>query len=154
MPVVNLTDLTVRSLKPVEGKQVTYVDRGLKGFGVRVSPSGHASYVLVVGANRQRIKLGDVGVVKLADARSEARNRLAQKQLGTLQPTASQTYDTALETFLAEKKDTTKAHTYRGYKRLLTSHGFGREKLRDITPAHVQAKIDALRKVPGERAHA
>ncbi|WP_296386341.1 hypothetical protein [Reyranella sp.] len=44
-------------MKPIAGKQVTYVDRGLKGFGVRVSPSGHASYVLVLGANRQRIKL-------------------------------------------------------------------------------------------------
>jgi hypothetical protein len=87
MPEVTLTDMTVRTLKPVEGKRITYVDRSLKGFGVRVSPSGHASYVLVVGANRTRIKLGDVGVVKLADARSAARQKLAEKQLGINQHT-------------------------------------------------------------------
>jgi hypothetical protein len=39
----------------------------LKGFGVRVSEHGLMSYVLTYGVNRQRIRLGDVGVVKLAD---------------------------------------------------------------------------------------
>jgi hypothetical protein len=68
MPVVTLTDLTVRSLKPVTGKRVTYLDKSLKGFGVRITETGMKSYVLVMGANRQRIKLGDVGLVKLADA--------------------------------------------------------------------------------------
>jgi len=35
MPVVALTDLAIRHLKPVPGKQVTYLDKSLKGFGVR-----------------------------------------------------------------------------------------------------------------------
>jgi len=89
MPTVALTDRTIPHLKPVPGKQVIYVDRALKGFGVRVSDQGRMSYVLTYGANRQRIKLGDVGVVKLADARERARDILAERQLGMRQATWS-----------------------------------------------------------------
>jgi len=45
MPVVTLTDITLRSLRPTPGKQVTYIDKSLKGFGVRVNERG-MSYVL------------------------------------------------------------------------------------------------------------
>ena len=45
MPVVTLTDITLRSLRPTSGKQVTYIDKSLKGFGVRVNERG-MSYVL------------------------------------------------------------------------------------------------------------
>jgi hypothetical protein len=43
------------------------------------------SSVLAYGANRQRIKLGDAGVVKFAGAREQARNILAERQLGIRQ---------------------------------------------------------------------
>ena len=56
MPTVTLTDRTIPHLKPEPGKQVIYVDRALKGFGVRVSKHGRMSYVLTYGANRERIK--------------------------------------------------------------------------------------------------
>jgi len=94
VPVVTLTDVTLRTLKPVPEKQVTYIDKSLKGFGVRVSPAGHASYVLIMGANRQRIKLGDVGIIRLAEARAKAKTLLAEKQLGVHQATSSPTYNT------------------------------------------------------------
>ncbi len=38
MPVVTLTDITPR---PTPGKQVTYIDKSLKGFGVRVTAPRH-----------------------------------------------------------------------------------------------------------------
>jgi hypothetical protein len=85
MPSVVLIDQTIPHLKPEPGKQVIYRDRTLKGFGVRVCEQGRVSFVLTYGANRRRIKLGDVGVVKLADARDQARNILAQRQLGMRQ---------------------------------------------------------------------
>ena len=50
MPVVSLTDMSIRQLKPVAGKQVTYTGRSLKGFGGRVST--HGAMTPVVGANR------------------------------------------------------------------------------------------------------
>ena len=85
MPVVTLTDITLRSLRPTPGKQVTYIDKSLKGFGVRVNERG-MSYVLTVGPERQRIKIADVGVVALKDARTKAKTILAEKQLGIAKP--------------------------------------------------------------------
>lgn len=45
MSVVTLTDITLRSLRPTPGKQLTYIDKSLKGFEVRVNGRG-MSYVL------------------------------------------------------------------------------------------------------------
>lgn len=154
MPVVNLTDLTVRHLKPREGKQVIYTDRALKGFGVRVNPTGQSSYVLTFGANRQRITLGDVGIVKLAEARTVAKNLLAEKQLGTHRQHTSPTYKDAVDEFLTEKEKSCRPSTMRGYRQLLTRHGFGLDKLKDISPRDVQRKIDSLKATPGEQRHA
>ena len=151
MPVVTLTDLTVRMLKPVPGKRVTYLDKGLKGFGVRVTPTGQKSYVLVMGANRQRIKLGDVGLVKLADARDRAKDLLAQKQLGSHSTTSTPTYQSAVADFLASRKHC-RPRTLKDYQRLLTRHGFGAEKLDDISPKDIHARLDRL--PPSERLHA
>lgn len=154
MPIVTLTDLTVKNLKPQSGTRVTYFDKSLKGFGVRVSASGHASYVLVVGANRQRVKLGEVGIVRLAEARVAAKNLLAERQLGTHRQLSSPTYKTALDDFLAEKEKSCRPSTMRGYRQLLTRHGFGLTKLKDITPRDIQNKLDGLKATPGERRHA
>jgi integrase len=154
MPVVALTDITLRALKPTPGRQVIYVDRNLKGFGVRVSPHGQMCYVLTYGANRQRVKLGDVGVIKLAAAREEARNILAERQLGIRQATGATTYERALTTFLETAKTKNKERTVRDYTRLLTRHGFGSEKLGDITARDIHRKLDRLAHTPGEQMHA
>ena len=154
MPPVTLTDVTLRTLKPVPGRQVTYTDKSLKGFGVRVTPAGHASYVLVMGANRQRIKLGDVGIIRLAEARAKARTLLAEKQLGVHRAASSPMYKSALDTFLETAEKRCKPRTVRDYRRLLTRHGFGLEKLDDITSREIQKKLDKLGEVAGEQAHA
>ena len=154
MPTVVLTDRTIPHLKPVLGKQVIYLDRTLKGFGVRVSERGRMSYVLTYGANRQRIKLGDVGVVKLADAREQARNILAERQLGIRQASGTETYERALATFLEAATTKNKERTVRDYTRLLTRHGFGSEKLGDITAGDIHRKFDRLADTPSEQRHA
>jgi integrase len=154
MPIVALTDITIRNLKPTPGRQIIYVDRSLKGFGIRVSAHGQMSYVLTFGANRQRIKLGDVGVVKLSAARDEARNILAERQLGIRQASGTTTYDRALAIFLDAAKTKNRERTVRDYTRLLTRHGFGAEKLGDITARDIHRKLDRLSHTPGEQAHA
>jgi hypothetical protein len=45
MPTVTLTDMTIRALEPAEGKRVTYLDKYLEGFGVRVTENGAKPYV-------------------------------------------------------------------------------------------------------------
>src|SRR5260370_1404165 len=103
MPTIALTDLTLKSLKPAAGKRITYLCKQVKGFGVMVLPSGHRSYVYTFGANRQRVKIGDVGVVKLADARRAALNLAAERQLGRHQAKRAPTFASAIETFLEVK---------------------------------------------------
>lgn len=80
MPVITLTDISIRNLKPVPGKRVTYLDKSTRGFGIRITENGQMSYVLTYGPNRTRVKLGDVGVIKLAEARHKARTLLAERQ--------------------------------------------------------------------------
>ena len=57
-----LTDVAVRALKPPFEGQVTYFDKSLPGFGVRVSQGGTKTYTVVYGANRRRTSLGTLGL--------------------------------------------------------------------------------------------
>jgi integrase len=156
MPVVTLTDLTIRNLKPVPGRQVTYVDKSLKGFGIRVTENGIMSYVLTMGANRQRIKIADVGVVKLSDARTKAKTLLAEKQLGVHKPTASPTFEDATKLFLEAAEKRTKPRTLYDYRRLLARHfsPFNKLRVADITPQDIQTRLDRLTETASEQAHA
>ena len=73
--MLNLTGLSVRSLPAPEKGQTAYFEGTLPGFGVRVSALGTRSFFLLIGrgANRRRIGLGRVGIVKLAEARAAAK---------------------------------------------------------------------------------
>lgn len=153
MPVITLTDLAIRHLKPEPGRQVTYLDKTVKGFGVRVGAES-MTYILTFGPNRTRLKLGEVGILKLAEARAKARTILAERQLGVYQPKAQETYENALEGFLEASKAKNRPRTLKDYTRLLTSHGFGSEKLSDISPKAITKKLDKLNDRPGEKAHA
>jgi len=153
VPVVTLTDLAVKHLKPVPGRQVTYLDKSLKGFGVRVGAQA-MTYILTYGPNRTRVKLGKVGVVKLADARAKARTILAERQLGIHQPKGHETYAEVVARFLKACEAKNKLRTLKDYTRLLNRHGFGAERLSDIAPRDVQKKLDLLSATPSERAHA
>jgi integrase len=156
MPVVTLTDLTLRTLRPVAGRQVIYVDKALKGFGVRVSEKGAMSYVLTYGVNRQRVKIGDVGIIKLAEARSEAKRILAELTLGT-RTEPNSTFSAALTIFLENSEKRNKPRTAKDYKRLLNRHFLpllGRKQLADITTHDIAKIIDQLLKTPSECSHA
>lgn len=155
MPVVTLTDITLRSLRPVQGKQVTYIDKSLKGFGVRVTEAGAMSYVLTLGRERRRIKIADVGIVPLKDARARAKTILAEKQLGIAKPETSPTFDEAKTLFLSMCEQKNKARTVRDYTRLLKRHfPFGAKRLSEITPQDINRRIDRLQNVTSEQNHA
>jgi hypothetical protein len=70
------------------GADVTYWDEAVPGFGCRVRPSGHKSWVahFRVGGRRgtqRRITLGTTNKVSNEAARRKARELLAQPALGT-----------------------------------------------------------------------
>jgi integrase len=156
VPTVTLTDISLRSLKPVPGKRITYLDRSLKGFGVMLTPAGHASFVLTYGPDRKRIKLGDVGVVSLKSARDAARNALAGHQLGLGEKeTRGPTYEKALAEFIANSEKRNKPRTTRDYRRLLTRHftAWNKRTLDELSPQEVQRRVDRI-EADAERRHA
>ena len=140
MPNVNLTDLTVRTLKPG-----LYFDKRTPAFGIRVGVN-RKTWLVVKGDNRTKVRLGHYPDLSLADARKRA-----LVALGT--PLAIQNtigFSEAVETFLAQPRWRPQS------KRVLTSslgHFTWKRALAKITHEDVATAIDAI---PGSsaRAHA
>src|SRR6266508_6243477 len=155
MPLVTLTDITVRNLKPVEGKQVIYIDKTLKGFGVRITEHGAKSSVLTYGPDRKRVKIGDANLIRLSDARTEARRILAEKTLGKDTAPTIRVQD-ALTVFLGDVEKRTKPRTMRDYSRLLRRHlaKISKASLADVSTRDVAHTIDQLGDTPSEASHA
>jgi hypothetical protein len=65
-----------------------------------VTEKGEKSFVLTYGEDRKRVKLGDVGIVALKDAREKAKDILATRQLNDAEESPSIDFDDALRTYL------------------------------------------------------
>ena len=78
MPARDLTDLSLRSLPSVPNRQVDVYDTRVRGFGVRVSPSGAKSFFVYyrIGRLARRLTLGRYPNMKLGEARERARTAL------------------------------------------------------------------------------
>jgi integrase len=88
MPSARLTKRAVSLAQP-SLQRYTIFDTDLKGFGLRVSPSGRKSWIVEyrVGhggrrATKQRLTVGDAGTFTPEEARDEARTLLARIRLG------------------------------------------------------------------------
>jgi hypothetical protein len=81
-----LTDKIIRELKPDPAREYHVWDLQLPGFGVRVRPSGHKTYVhFYRAANRSRMRkltLGPVEAIQALEARRQARERLGKIAAG------------------------------------------------------------------------
>lgn len=77
MPTVSLNDRKVASLKAARDR-VDYFDRAMPGFGLRVSPTGVKSWILMfrVNGHFKRLTLGQYPDLGLAKAREAARDEL------------------------------------------------------------------------------
>lgn len=149
MPTMTLTDLTVRNLKASD-KRITYFDNNLRGFGVRVTTTGKKSYVLIAGEDRKRTKLGDVGIIKLTDAREKAKGILAKRQLKGDDEVPDISFDDAFKTFLKAYAEKNKASTVYETTRILRRHlepAFTGKKLHDTKKAKVVGLLDEIEKV-------
>ena len=72
MPTIVLTDIAIRARKP-SGTYVTWNDKALPAFGVRVGKRSK-TFVVMVGTDRKRISLGKYPAISLQDARQCARD--------------------------------------------------------------------------------
>jgi integrase len=79
-----LTDRTLRSLIAATTHRHDLWDSALSGFGVRLSPGGHCSFVVRyrVNGRLRRFTIGPFPRVSLADAREKAREALRGAQAG------------------------------------------------------------------------
>jgi integrase len=80
------TDKFIKAAKPRAGERTDYWDTNVRRLGLRVSPSGHKSWVLMYrreadGAKR-RYKLGEYPIVSLTEARANALAVLSQVEKG------------------------------------------------------------------------
>jgi len=155
---VNLTEIGLRALKPPEKGQKDYFDDTIPGFGIRVSQGGTTSFFLFVGRKgaRQRLAIGRYGIITLAQARTKARELLAERTLHKHKPktiTFGEAYDAFKELKFPELKDRTQSD----YSRILDTHYVPKlkhERLEDITPDAIYRFTDKLVKTPSERSHA
>lgn len=109
---LRLTDLGIRRLKWA-GKQVTYWDTNLKGFGLRVSKF-KKTFVVMVGKERKLISIDHFPDKPLKDARSEAKVILLQWSGSPLKNAQN-----AKTSFIEHCKLTTRPKTYKEYERYL-----------------------------------
>ncbi|HEY7297917.1 MAG TPA: integrase arm-type DNA-binding domain-containing protein, partial [Xanthobacteraceae bacterium] len=153
---LTLTDLTVRQLQPPERGQKMYRDETLAGFGVRVSQAGTKTFVLVHGRDRQFTTIGRYPIISLAEARSQAKQLLAKKTLGLLQPQAV-SFEEAFEQFKAQHIATKRPRTQYDYKRTLEKYflpRLGKERLNKVSYERLMEITDRLADTPSEQAHA
>ena len=154
MPKTQLTDISIRALKPPDQGQVTYWDKSLTGFGVRVSQGGAKTFVLVYGANRRRTSIGRFPASKLSDARTEAKRLIAEHTLGRTRP-STVPFDEAKGRFLASCERRNKPRTVRDYRRLLNRHfRFSKTPLTEVSAQEIMSRINRLGETPHEQNHA
>lgn len=143
----SLTDLIVRTLPP--GK---YFDRKTPAFGIRVGKH-RRTWIVMRGADRQLISIGQYPAVTLQDARTEAKRLLAITQPSSGRVSFEEAYETFKKTHIAAKK----VSTQRGYTNILERHYLPvlRGKRMSAITAHTLATItDELVDRPSELHHA
>ncbi len=163
MPVGPITKRTVDALRPSSDDLFLW-DQDLTGFGLRVTPSGHKSYVVqyrIPGLGRRgfpkRIVLGEHGVLTPEEAR-----RLARQQLGKVAHGADPAADRAARRAAATMKELGavyledvrvrhKKRTATEYQRLWNKHvlpAFASRPVPEVSAADVRRLHRSLAKTP------
>lgn len=153
MARTKLTEGRVKALRPQ--KRVRDVrDSHLRGFGVRVYPSGRKCYFVHIQHEGRRAwnVVGDAAVTRLADAREQARSIMAGKRNGT-RPQSDQTlFETvAEEVFQRYGRSNWKPGTFdvnRYYLKNQLLPWFQGRQIGDITAADVKDWFASLHKTP------
>ncbi|MGC9417974.1 MAG: tyrosine-type recombinase/integrase [Rhodovulum sp.] len=154
-----LTKRTVEGLI-VEAKDYLVWDRDMRGFGVRVYPSGKKTYLIQyrTGRRTRRITIGQHGVLTADEARTRARQLLgdvargadpsAEKQAKMRAPTVAGLCDRFLEEYVDQHCKPTTARDYHSIIRRFIRPRLGPLAIAEVTRADVVAFHHALRDTP------
>ena len=140
MPSMVFSDAGLRSLEPPAKGQQDYWDSTLPGFGVRISQGGAKTFVVNIDKSRRTI--GRYPLIKLGEARTEAKRMFAERTLGKIRP-QSITYAQAVKLFLDEKRDRRRARTVADHTRHLYKLGF-KCQVADVSDADMERKLKRL----------
>ncbi len=152
MVATNLTGARIKALRP--RKVVRDIrDARLKGFGIRVYPTGRKCFFVHTQHQGQRIwkVIGEASDISLAQARQRAQAMLASTRNGTIASTNETVFETVAEEVFrrygrAWKPGTLKAN--RGYYRNQILPWFRGRQIAEITGTDVREWFAALHATP------
>jgi integrase len=151
--IARLTDLVIKSLPAPRTGQKVYRDDLIKGFGVRVSPGGAKTFLLIQGKERAYTTIGRAGVVSLAQAREKARDILAARQLGIAHDAPRMSFAEAFTLFMQTYEAKNRPKSIYEMKRIINRHLMPKLRHRDlaeITTQDIASAIERLIPTPGE----
>jgi integrase len=148
MPSI-LTENAIRAANP----NTTLWDSSVRHFGLRVTPAGAKSFIVLLGSGRRRA-IGRYPTITLAQARVKARQILAEKTLGRFQE-QTVSWAAALDQFLAFVERKNRSRTHKEYKRALNRYfPFGTTRLAEITRDEIARRLDKLADTPAQQGRA
>lgn len=156
MPRIAINDRILQSLKTNKSCE-DFWDLALTGFVIRVRSSGKKTFEIVYRSNsgkRGRYKIGKVGLISLAEARSKARTLLCSIEQGS-NPAAERRAHRAAETFAELFEDYLNFHAKPKLKarsiadieynfRSVILPAFGKRRVADIKRADVIRLIEGI----------
>lgn len=154
--------LTKRTVDGLEIGKKDYLvwDRDVRGFGLRVYPSGKKTYLVQYRSGRRtrRVTIGQSKVLTADEARAEARQLLAavargedpsaQRQAKRHAPTIAGLCDRFLEEYVDQHCKPTTARDYRSVIRRFIRPKLGPLAIAEVTRADVVAFHHGLRDTP------
>ena len=150
------THLTEARIKALRSRKATYDirDASLKGFGIRVYPTGRKRFFVHTQHQGQRIWkiVGDVSEISLIEARKRAQALLAATRIGTPASTDETLFETVAEEVFRRYGRTWKPGTLtvnRGYYRKQILPWFRGVQIAGITGADVREWFASLHATPG-----
>ena len=152
MAATHLTEGRVKALRPRKTTR-DIRDANLKGFGVRVYPSGRKRYFIHTQHDGQRIWeiVGDASGVSLAEARRSAQAMLAAIRSGAPASSDETLFETVAEEVFRRYGRTWKPRTLyvnRSYYRKQLLPWFKGRQIAEITRGDVQAWFASLHATP------
>lgn len=157
MSVVKLTKRAVDALKPRQKPYIAF-DAALKGFGVRVLPTGARSWIIEYrpggggrAVGKRRLKLGDVGEMTPDQARNAARTALSKVRLGA-DPAAERSAARRQMTIAALAEEFISEHAQAKCKRS-TAANYADMLRRIVVPEFGTRKVDTVTRVNISHLH-
>src|SRR5437899_1246280 len=112
-----LTEVALRSMHSSASGRVTHWDAVVKHFGVRITPAGAKTFIVLLGSGRRQ-SIGQYPTITLAQARDKAKHILAERTLGRHQA-SSISWQAATEKFIDACRAKNRPRTYEEYERTL-----------------------------------